>query len=94
MCFYFAKGTANYRKTQKDQMLSAPFNEILILLNLPVHTSLIFPIGMFRNPHNLFKAEKACLALSEKVQFHQMEVNFSNLINPPDSIIFYLYQSS
>lgn len=91
ICFYFAKGTANYTVIWKDQMLSASLNEILIPWNLPVHSSLIFPIGVLQKPTHLFKAEKACLALSERVQFHQIQVNLSNHIN---GTIFYLYQPS
>lgn len=72
MCFYFAKGTTNYIDIWKDQMLSAPLNESLILFNPTVLSSLLFPIGMLQTPPHHFKAENACFVLSDKVQFHQI----------------------
>lgn len=88
-CFYFAKGTTNYIEVRKDHMLSALFNEILILLTPQFKSCPILTIELGQTP---ICSSMLSAVLSAEAQVHRIQANLSNLIKPRDAIMFCFYQ--
>lgn len=87
----FCEGYYKLYRDRKDHMLSAPFNEILILLNHQFTQLLFSLLGRDRSPQTL-PGWKSVLSATRQSTVPSNTGKPSNLRNLCDVIIFHFYQ--